>query len=154
MIENHSLSYQNIVSKYYRFLPENIEEAFIDLRDIITKQGCHPAGALFFSVLSEPTEEIMLAEIFMSIEENHVDFPEEEDVKFRSYFNIKPMLMTRIRDDFYHEAQVKYGELHRYIEEHQLTDKTPIFMELKLDNEGNNYLEMSIGIKANETFFQ
>ena len=43
-------------------------------------------------------------------------------------------------------SQVKYWALLDYIKEHDMTQKTPMFMEVKNTNQGQAYMEMSIGV--------
>lgn len=145
---NHAISYQNVASKYYRFSPEDLEAAIIDFRDLLVKYNCQPTGKVFYAMLSDPTDEVMLVEVFMAVEENTARFPAEEEIMFRSYFNIKPMIVTRITKDFEEEAQVKYWDLMAYMNDHRYEQSTPVFVELKVDNQGNNYIEMSTGIKG------
>lgn len=147
MYNNHAISYQNIASKYYRFSPEDLEAAITDFRDLLVKYDAEPTGRLFYAMLGDPTDEIMLIELFMQIEEDNIHFPTEEEIMFRSYFNIEPMAVTRIMGDFEEEAQVKYWQLLKHVQQSGYKRNTPVFVELKVDNQGANYVEMSIGIK-------
>lgn len=143
---NHQIAYRNVASKVYRFSPEDIEVAIGDLQSILDSSGYELNGAVFFSIISDPTDEVMTAEIFLPIEESHFVNQTEEAVYFNSYFFIKPMLMTRIMDEFNEQSQVKYWELLDYIKRHDLNQKTPVFIEFKSSRAGQTYVEMSVGI--------
>lgn len=146
IVKDHQIAYRNVASKYYRFLPEEIDLAIQDFSEILSDYGFHASGAMFFSILSDPTAEIMTAEVFIPLEESHFTIPKEEEIKFRSYFSISRMLMTRVVEDVENVSQVKYWALFDYIKKHELTQKTPIFVEVKTTNQGVSYSEMSIGI--------
>lgn len=118
IVENHHIAHRNVVSKYYRFLPEEITAAFEDLDRILEKHGYHTNGNLFFTILSDPTDETMIAEIFMTIDEDHFQLETDEQIFFESYYSVYPMIMTRVTEDVEEQSQVKYWELMKYIQEH------------------------------------
>ncbi|WP_153463050.1 DUF5085 family protein [Sediminibacillus terrae] len=144
--ENHQIAYRNVVSKYYNFVPEEIDIAMKDFDSILERQGLHTNGNMFFSILSNPTEEVMTAEIFLTIEEDKFKNDTDEQMFFRSYFSVKPMIMSRILEDFDAASQEKYWELVQYLQQRGFTQKTPVFVEFKNSFKGRNYVEMSIGI--------
>ena len=146
IVENHQIAYRNVTSKYYSFLPEEIDVAIEDFDRILSNYGFNTSGTMFFSIISDPTDEIMTAELFFPIEESHFNIPVEEEIKFSSYFFINRMLMTRVTEDIESASQVKYWALLDYIKEHDMTQKTPMFMEVKNTNQGQAYMEMSIGV--------
>lgn len=146
IIDNHQIAHRNVVSKYYNFLPEEIDVAIKDFDTILEKEGYHANGTLFFSIISDPTDEVMTAEIFLTIEEDNFTVQTDEDMFFRSYFLIKPMVMTRIMDDFDAKSQVKYWELINYIKRNGLQQQTPVLVEFKNSHLGRKYVEMSIGV--------
>ncbi|MEK4711898.1 DUF5085 family protein [Sporosarcina sp. FSL K6-5500] len=80
------------------------------------------------------------AELFIPIEA-------EEEINFSSYFLINRMIMTRLTDDFDTQSQVTFWELLIYIEEHEMSRKTPIFVEFKETNAGQTNVEMSVGVQ-------
>ena len=145
IVENHEIAYRNVASKLYQFAPEEIEMAFKDFDDILTSQDYHPTGDLFFSILSDPTAEVMTAEIFLPIKEDHFANQSEEDVSFRSYFFVKPLLMKRIKEDFDAQSQIKYWELMEHLERGRMNQRTPMFVEYKSSFAGDVYVEMSLG---------
>lgn len=145
--ENHQIAYRNVASKYYTFLPEEINIAIQDFDAILSEHGYHSVGKMFFSILSNPTAEVMTAELFIPIEENDFTIQTEEEVNFSSYFLIDRMIMTRITDDFDAQSQVTFWELLTYIEEREMSRKTPIFVEFKESNSGQTYVEMSVGVQ-------
>mgnify|MGYP001770563089 CR=1 FL=1 len=102
----------------------------------------------FFAILSDPTDEIMVAEIFLSIAEDHFQVPEDENIFFRSYFSIYPMIMTRIVQHIEEQSQVKYWELIEYMNNHNLKQRTPVFVGFKATKSGKIYAEMSVGIES------
>lgn len=146
IVENHQIAYRNVASKLYNFLPEEIDVAISDFDSILDESGYHSDGTIFFSIISDPTAEVMTAEIFLPIEENNFVNRTEEEISFNSYFFIKPMLMTRIMDEFDEQSQVKYWELIDYIKGHNMSQKTPIFVEFKRSPAGRTYVEMSVGV--------
>ncbi len=146
IVENHQIAYQNVASKYYNFLPEEIDLAIKDFDTILSDYGYETSGGMFYSIVSDPTAEVMTAELFLTLEENYFNIPVEEDTNFRSYFLIDHMIMTRITDDFELQSQVKYWELIEYIKEHKMIQKTPVFVEFKTTYTGQSYVEMSVGI--------
>ncbi|MFA8440155.1 DUF5085 family protein [Pueribacillus sp. YX66] len=146
IVETHSIGYRNVASKLYNFFPDEIDVAINDFVGILTRHGYNPTGTIFFSIISDPTAEVMTAEIFLPILENNFKKPTEEEVSFNSYFLIKPMLMTRIMDNFDEQSQVKYWELIHYIQRKNLIQKTPVFAEFKRSYKDRSYVEMSVGI--------
>lgn len=147
IVENHQISYNNVASKYYNFVPEEIDLAIKDFDAILSGHGYHSVGKMFFSILSNPTAEVMTAKLFIPIEENDFTIPKEEEVDFSSYFLIDRMIMTRLTADFDAQSQVTFWELLTYIEEHEMSQKTPIFVEFKESNSGQTYVEMSVGVQ-------
>ncbi|WP_399629150.1 hypothetical protein [Sporosarcina sp. SG10008] len=85
--------------------------------------------------MSNPT-----AELFIPIEA-------EEEINFSSYFLNDRMIMTRLKDDFDAQSQVTFWELLTYIEEHEMSRKTSIFIEFKETNAGQTNVEMSVGVQ-------
>ncbi|WP_338655070.1 hypothetical protein MKY15_04450 [Sporosarcina sp. FSL K6-1540] len=85
--------------------------------------------------MSNPT-----AELFIPIEA-------EEEINFSSYFLNDRMIMTRLTDDFDAQSQVTFWELLTYIEEHEMSRKTSIFIEFKETNAGQTNVEMSVGVQ-------
>lgn len=151
---NHGIAYKNVVSKYYKFAPAELDVAIEDLHRLIEEQGYHIVGNFFYSMLSDPRdEEIMVAEIFMPIVEDHFQNKTDEEMFFRSYFNIKPMVVTRVMDNVEEESQVKYWDLQRYLNTNGFEQSTPVFVEFKADHEGKSYVEMSTGIRTTKSIF-
>lgn len=148
IVDNHHIAHRNVASKYYNFFPEEIDKAFSDFQNILENNHYNPDGRIFFSILSDPTSEIMDAKIFLPIVENQFTMRErvKEEFDFHSYFFIKPMIMTRVTENFDELSQVKYWELIDYIKRNDLTQKTPVFVEFKSTYYGKNYVEMSVGV--------
>lgn len=144
--ENHHIAHRNVVSKYYRFLPGDVTAAFEDLDTILRKHNYHTNGNLFFSIISDPTDEVMTAEIFVTIDEDHFAIDTDEQMFFRSYFSVYPMIMTRITENVEELSQVKYWELLNYIKKHGMKQRTPVFVEYKQSYFGKSYIEISVGI--------
>ena len=146
IVENHQIAFRNVASKFYNFLPEEIDLAIKDFDTILSDYGYQADGKIFFSIISDPTAEVMTAELFLRVEESYFDIPKQEEIDFRSYFLVNHMIMTRIIADFELQSQVKYWELIEYIKEHKMTQKTPIFVELITNQAGQSYAEMSVGV--------
>lgn len=144
IFENHHIAHRNIVSKLYNFVPEEIQLAVEDFDKILTDHGYHPNGKMFFSMMSDPRDEVITAEIFLQIEEDYCVIPDEH-IFFHSYFCVSSMLMTRITEDFQVQSQVKYWELVDYFDNHNIVQLTPVFVEYKTDPSGKHYVEMSVG---------
>ncbi|MDE5415236.1 DUF5085 family protein [Alkalihalobacterium chitinilyticum] len=147
MIENHKIAYRNVVSKYYQFIPEEIALAFDDFGAFLERYNYHPTGTVFFSIMSEPTDEVMTAEIFFSIEEEQFSVDSDDYLRFRSYFSVSPMLMTRVVGNIDEQAQVKYWELIERLNQLGLEQATPIFVEYKRMHSDKSYIEMSVGYR-------
>lgn len=146
IVENQQIAYRNVASKLYNFLPEEIDIALKDFDMILTSNDYHPTGTIFFTIISDPTSEIITAELFLPIMENYFSLPKEEEVNFRSYFAVDNLLMTRIRDNFDEQSQVKYWELFDYMKQHRLSQKTPVFVQFKRTKSNQAYVEMSLGV--------
>ncbi|WP_163581066.1 DUF5085 family protein [Gracilibacillus saliphilus] len=146
IVQNHRIAHRNVASKYYRFYPDEIELAVKDFQSILEENNYHPDGRILFSILSDPTSEIMSAEIFLPIWEDKFTIQEQEEIKFHSYLSIGPMIMTRITDDFNEQSQVKFWELMEYINQNNLPQRTPVFVEYKTTHSGKTYAEMSVGV--------
>lgn len=148
IIENHQIAYRNVASKYYNFVPEEIDLAFQDFDQILSSHGYNTADVMFFSIISDPTASVMTAEIFRPIEENDISqISSEEDVSFRSYFSIDGMLMTRITDQFDEQSQVMFWELAEHIQQHNFSQSSPYIVEYKRSHSGTVYAEMSVGVR-------
>jgi len=146
IVENHQIAYRNVASKLYNFFPEEIDIALKDFDRILTSKDYHPTGDIFFTIISDPTSEIMTAELFLPIMENYFSLPKEEEVNFRSYFAVDNLLMTRVVDNFDEQAQVKYWELFDYMKQHSMSQKTPVFVQYKRTKSNQTYAEMSLGV--------
>ncbi|WP_054950396.1 DUF5085 family protein [Numidum massiliense] len=146
IVENHVIAHRNVASKLYRFVPEEIDLAMTDFDTILREHGYHTNGTLFFTIMSDPTAEIMTAELFLAIEEDDFDVDPEEEIQFHSYFFVDQMLMTRITADFNEQSQVQYWALIDYINKHDMSQRTPIFVVYKRSNAGEPYVEMSVGV--------
>ncbi|NYF23600.1 DUF5085 family protein [Sporosarcina sp. JAI121] len=148
IVENHQIAYKNVASKYYNFVPAEIDLAIQDFDAILSGHGYHSVGKMFFSILSNPTAEVMTAKLFIPIEEYDFTIPKEEEINFNSYFLIDRMIMTRITDDFDARSQATFSELLTYIEAHEMSRKTPMFVEFKETNAGKTNVEMSVGVSV------
>lgn len=149
IVENHQITYRNVASKYYNFLPEEIELAFADFDLTLENHGFHVADQLFFSIISDPTAPVMTAEIFRPIEENDFStMPSSEEIHFRSYFSVNRLVMTRIMDQFDEQSQVKYWELLEYLQNNEFVQSSPIFVEFKRSHSRGTYVEMSVGVSG------
>ncbi|WP_010532273.1 DUF5085 family protein [Lentibacillus jeotgali] len=145
IVDNHYIACRYVASKYYSFVPEEIDIAIKDFQSILENHGYHSDGRMFFSILSDPTDEVMNAEIFLPIWEDHFTIQDKEQVNFHSYLLIKPMIMTRVIEDFDEQSQIKYWELIDYLQRNRLKQRTPIFVEFKNSHLGRKYIEMSVG---------
>ncbi|MGX4669005.1 DUF5085 family protein [Cerasibacillus sp. JNUCC 74] len=143
---NYHIAYRNVASKYYRFVPEEIDLALKDFQSILEKNGYQLNGSILFTILSDPTSEVMDAEIFLPIIENIITIDDQEQIYFHSYLSIKPMIMTRVLNNFESQSQTKYWELMNYIRMNGMKQKTPVFVEYKTSYMGRHYVEMSVGV--------
>src|SRR5690625_2916323 len=105
--KNYEIAHRNVVSKYYNVVPEEIDDAIMDLNNTLIDNVFHPVGLMFYSIIFEPTDGMMTIEVFIPIEEDNFSFKSGEQIYFRSYFNVKQMIMTRILDDFENESPKK-----------------------------------------------
>ncbi|MDL4841962.1 DUF5085 family protein [Aquibacillus rhizosphaerae] len=148
MYDHHAISYKNVASKLYRFLPEEIHLAFEDFEALLTKHGYHPTGDMFFAIMSNPFDQLMVAELFFVVEEGQVELPKEENVSFRSYFFVKDMVMTIAFEELEISSQEKFWEVLNYIESEDQVQTTPIFVGYKQTSKGTTFVEMSAGIRG------
>lgn len=146
IVENHQIAYRNVASKLYNFVPEEIDIALNDFDEILTRHGYHPTGVIFFSIISDPTAEVMTAQLFLPIAESNFSIPKDVEVNFSSYFNVDNLLMTRITENYEVQSQVKYWELFAYLKAHDMTQKTPVFVQFKKTRSKRTYAEMSLGV--------
>ena len=146
IVENHQITYRNVASKLYNFLPEEIDIALKDFDMILTSNDYHPTGTIFFTIISDPTSEVMTAELFLPIMENYFSLPKEKKVNFRSYFAVDNLLMTRVTDNFDEQSQVKYRELFDYMKQHSMIQKTPVFVQYRKTKSNQTYAEISLGV--------
>lgn len=147
IVENHQIAYRSVASKLYNFFPEEIEIAFQDFVQLLSKYNYSPTGVVFYSVLGESSDGVMTAEIFIQLSEAFLAIPDEEAVKFSSYFCVDHLLMTRVKDDFDLTSQEKYQELSTYMEQKNYIQKTPLFVQIKkMHTTDSSYVEMSIGV--------
>ncbi|MBS2967605.1 DUF5085 family protein [Metabacillus sp. KIGAM252] len=143
--ENTEITYRNVASKYYRFVPDEIGLAIRDFQKLLADKGVTPKGPLFFSILSDPNSEVMTSEIFIPIEEDRIEDRKEHDITFKSYFGVYGLITARIAGEFNEKSQETYWELAQYLEVNELPQTTPFFVELKQTYDGTSYVEMSIG---------
>ncbi|MBM7541138.1 DUF5085 family protein [Amphibacillus cookii] len=146
MLIGHQIAYRNVASKYYHCKSEDLQLAFEDFTAILERYQYHPTGDMFFALMSDPTEDEMIVEIFLPIQESVFRSIEGEQIYFQSYYAIKPMIMTRIKDHFIQQAQDKYWELFSFIHQHKFKQRTPIFIEYKQTRNNQSYIEMGVGI--------
>ncbi|MCT1576494.1 DUF5085 family protein [Oceanobacillus kimchii] len=147
MIANHKIAYQNVASKYYTFHPEDMEKVLRDFTKVLENADLHLDGRMFFSIISDPQSDVMTAEIFMSVKEDSIKekIDPKEDIRFRSYFALSPMVMSRIMDEFDQNSQEKYWDLIGFLAKNQLSQTTPVIAEFRNSISGRNYVEMSVG---------
>lgn len=107
------LIHENIDVPFQR----EIDKVFSDFQNILENNHYTLDGSIIFSILSDPTSEIMDAEISLPIVEDQFTMREriKEEFNFHSYFPINPMIMTRVTENFDELSQVKYWELMDYI---------------------------------------
>lgn len=146
--ENRMIRHRNVASKRYSFVPAEIGLAFEDFRTILQPHGANVDGRLFFTMLNEPIAEVMTAELHMGIKEDDLTIPAEEEVIFRSYFEVKGLAKIRLMDDFDEQSQVAYWALYDHVKKGNLQQKTPVFVEYKQAPDGNTYVEMSVGVSG------
>ncbi|WP_240628677.1 DUF5085 family protein [Bacillus salacetis] len=146
MHDQHAITYKNVASKLYRFLPEEINLAFEDFEELLTKHGYHTTGEMFFAIMSNPFDELMVAEIFFVMEEDRMELRKDENVNFRSYFFVKEMVMTRALEEFEMSSQEKFWEILNYIKTKDQVQTTPIFVDYKQTTKGTTFVEMSAGM--------
>lgn len=146
MMIGHQIAHRNVASKYYRFKPEDLEIALEDFTSILEEDHYHPTGDMFFSILSDPTADEMIIEIFVPIKEDRFKPNSGEKILFRSYFSVTPMVMTRVTKNFNEQSQEKYWELFSYLNRNELEQRTPVFIEYKKTRSGKIYVEMSVGV--------
>jgi hypothetical protein len=146
IVENHRITYRNVASKLYNFLPVEIDIALTDFNTILNNHGYHGAGPIFFSILSDPTAEVMTAQLFLPIKEDLFTISKEEGIEFSSYFHVNQLIMTRIKGNYEEESQMKYWELSQYMGKKEMIQKTPVFVEYKKSHAGDTYVEMSVGV--------
>lgn len=146
IFENYELAYRNVVSKYYNVAPEEMDEAIKDFHQILVDNNYHPVGIVFYCMIVEPVADVMTVEIFMPIKENHFHIQTDEQMYFRSYFNIKPMIASRVLNEFDKESPKRYRELLTFIRRNGLQQRTPMFVEYKFTYQNELYVEMSIGV--------
>ncbi|SEO94683.1 protein of unknown function [Amphibacillus marinus] len=146
MLIGHQIAYRNVASKYYHCKSEDLQLAFEDFTAILERNMYHPTGDMFFALISDPTEDEMIVEIFLPIQESVFQAVNGEQIYFQSYYTIKPMVMTRITENFNQLAQDKYWELFSFLHQHDYKQRTPIFVEYKQTKNNHPYIEMGIGI--------
>lgn len=146
LTEHHKIAYRNVASKYYNFVPEELDGVVKDFNQRLLAYGYETEGIFFISLLSEPTAEVMTAKIFLPIVESEFQVPVEEAIDFNSYFSVDQLVMTRVKEEVEKVSQEKYWEIVHYIEERGLQRKTPMFIEFKQDAAEQIYVEMSVGV--------
>lgn len=141
------MAYRNVVSKYYNFHPDELDQVINNFAQLLIDGGYHPTGNVFYSMIIELAEDgLMTAEIFIPIEESNFTNHTREQMFFRSYFSIDSMIMTRVLNDFEKKAPEKFIEIHTYLKNNGLQKRTPVFVEYKTSIRNELYVEMSVGI--------
>lgn len=146
IVEGQKIEYRNVISKYYTFIPAEIQLAIDDFFEIISENRLTPDGPFFYSINTynqKDTSEPILAEFFLPVKENNVEI-DMEILNFRSYFAVSDMIMTRIDHDFENETLESYGKLLEYIDKQGMELTAPFFHLLKVIDE-KSYMQIYLG---------
>ncbi|MBA4535591.1 DUF5085 family protein [Bacillus aquiflavi] len=144
---NDSIRYMNVVSKTYHFHYNDIDDI---MKRFLTEvvQNTMIKGPLFYSINNVPMDEMVNAEFFMPIEEDHLELGNE--MYFHSYYAVEDMLSICLYDQFEKHTEVAYHMLLEYMEQNDLTQTTPFFHVISGD-ETLQYVFIKVGVyKKNE----
>lgn len=130
---NDSLQYRNVVSQPFTTHYSNFGEVIINFFTTVEEAGVTLKGAHFYSLENIPKNEIMIGQLFVSIEEDYAELP--GDMKFHSYFSIEDMVSIHVIDHFEEYTEVAYALLLNYIDKNPIQQVTPIFHILNGDKD-------------------
>lgn len=151
IVSNQRLSYTNVVSKLYAGHSEDINEAFLDFQQLVKKRGWHATSPMFFSILSDVTQNEMLIQIHLPIEECILEADKkDDDLQFRSFFYLPNLIMTKVTENIEINTLNAYGELLNYIAENNLEIDKPFF-NIPKELNGVSYVEIYLGIDSRIT---
>lgn len=146
IVSNQRISYKNVVSKFYAGLAEDMNEAFLDFQKLVKKRNWSPTAPMFFSILSDVTQNEMLIQIHLPIEETLMEKDKGNDnIQFRSYFYLSNLIMTKVTENLEINTLNAYGDLLNYIAENNLEIEKPFF-NIPKELHGNSYVEIYLGI--------
>lgn len=146
IVEGQKIEYSNVISKYYTFIPAEMQLAIDDFFKIISENKLTPAGPFFYSIntynqkdISEP----ILAELFLPVKENNVEI-DMDILNFRTYFAVSDMIMTRIDNDFETQTPICYGKLLEYTNNQGMELTAPFFHLIKVVDD-KKYMQIYLG---------
>lgn len=133
--ENQTLQYKNVVSATYAFYADQMELAMEKFNELLTEIKVTPVDSLFYSINSDLTSNDIVAELFITIEENIPDKLESDEWDFRSYFGIEETIMCVVKDNHEIEVQRAYVEMLEYTIEKKMEVTSPFFNVIKIRND-------------------
>ncbi|MBP2099102.1 DUF5085 family protein [Enterococcus rivorum] len=144
--EAQKIEFRNVVSKYYTFVPSEMQLAIDDFFETIATNDLTPNGPFFYSIntFNQKNEnEPILAEFFQPITEDNITL-DKETLNFRTYFSVRDMIMTRIDSNFDVKTTESYSELIQYVEKQGLQITAPFFHLIKILDD-KKFMEISLG---------
>ena len=144
VIENEKVMYKNVVSHTYYIHYQQFELALDDFNEKLTKAKCTVKGPLFYGLHNMPTDEKMLVELFMPIEQSYIEDPGE--LVFQSYFHLDNMLMTRVKGKFEINTEFSYEDILMHAVEQNYLLTSPMYHIFKGD-EDLHWVELKMKVK-------
>lgn len=137
------IRYRSVIARKYRFYYREMEQVLQDFVEDVLKIGATIKGPLFYAIHNVPLDEVLYAEMFVSVENDAVEVM--EDMQFHSYFSIEDMISICVFGDVANNTEIAYRLLIDYMEENGLKQTTPIFHVLSGDS-SMPYVFIKIGV--------
>jgi Domain of unknown function (DUF5085) len=111
---NDAIRYTNVVSKTYRFHYKSIDDMIRSFLNELVQHKATIKGPLFYSLNNVPIDEMVHAEFFMPIEEDHIEGM--KDMYFHSYYAIEDMISICLFDQYEKKTEIAYHMLLDFID--------------------------------------
>ncbi|MDQ0272733.1 DUF5085 family protein [Cytobacillus purgationiresistens] len=144
---NDSIRYTNVVSKKYRFHYKNIDAIIKEFLAEVVQKNINIKGPLFYSINNVPMDEMVNAEFFMPIVQDHII--QNNDLYLHSYYAVEEMISICIYNQIEKTTEIAYHMLLDYMNQHQLNQVTPFYHVISGD-ETLQYVFIKVGVSKIE----
>lgn len=119
------IQYSNVIQKTYQFNYREMQAVMDNFFEMIADMDVTIKGPFFFSLATEPVDDIMTCELFMPIVEDII--VTSKDLMFHSYYEVRNMLSQAVVGDLDINSGKTYDNLMLTLINNDLDQASPIY---------------------------